>query len=229
LALTWAYSSATTRLAMRSGDDEGHFHLAVAGQGGGGLQPHAAVDGLGGQRVAEPVGVHAGDPGGAADPGDDAADEVPVQRAPVVGDQPLVPADVLEVGGGPGGEQLDQLGVQWHVAVVAELAQRDPQPVPGADLDDRVGGQAGQFAGPHAGAGQQPGDQPVAGVGAGPGGGHQPGRVAVAGELGQRLGLFGDVPGDDRVAGRRVGPVPLDDPPRRTPGRCGSAAGASRP
>ena len=49
------------------------------------------------------------------------------------------------------------------------------------------------------------------------------------GELGQRLGLFRDVPGDDRVAGRRVGPVPFDDPTRRTPGRCGSAAGVSRP
>ncbi len=31
------------------------------------------------------------------------------------------------------------------------------------------------------------------------------------GELRQRLGLLGDVPGDDRVAGWGVGPVPLDD------------------
>ena len=103
-------------------------------------------------------------------------------------------------------------GCSGHVAVVAELAQRDPQPVPGADLDDRVGVQAGQFAGPHAGAGQQLDHQPVAGISAGPGGGHQLGGVAVVEELGQRLGLFRDVPGDDRVAGRRVGPVPLDDP-----------------
>jgi hypothetical protein len=50
-----------------------------------------------------------------------------------------------------------------------------------------------------------------------PGGGHQLGRVAVAGELRQRLGLFQDVPGDDRVAGWRVGPVPLDDPLERRP------------
>src|SRR6185437_16230333 len=107
------------------------------------------------------------------------ADDVPVQRAAVVGDQALVPADVLEVGGGPGGEQLDQLGVQRDVPVVAEFAQRDPQPVPGADEHDRVGVQAGELAGPHAGAGQQFDDEPVAGVGAGPGGGHQPGRVAV--------------------------------------------------
>ena len=110
-----------------------------------------------------------------------------------------------------------QLGVQRDVAVVAELAQRDPQPVPGADPHDRVGVQVGQLAGPHAGTGQQLDDQPVAGVGAGPGGGHQPGGVAVIEELGQRLGLFGDVPGDDRVAGWRVGPVPLDDPLEERP------------
>ena len=131
----------------------------MAEQGGDGLQPHAAVDGLGGQRVAQPVRVHAGNPGGPADAGDDAADEVAVQGAAVVGDQALVVADVLQVGGGPGGEQLDELGVQRDVAVVAELAQRDPQPVPGADLDDRVGVQAGQFPGPHP---FSQGPQPVA-------------------------------------------------------------------
>ena len=160
----------------------------------------------------EPVRVHAGHAGGLSDAADDAADDVPVQRAPLVGDQPLVPADVVEIGRGPGGEQCDEVRVEGHVTVVAELAERDPQPVPGADLHDRVGVEAGQFAGPHAGAGQQFDDEPVPGVGAVPGGGHQPGRVAVVEELGQRLGFFGDVPGDDRVAGWGVGPVPLDDP-----------------
>jgi len=74
-----------------------------------------------------------------------------------------------------------------------------------------------ELTGPHAGAGQQLDDQPVAGIGAGPGGGHQPGGVAVVEELRQRLWLFGDVPGDDRVAGRRVGPVPLNDPLEELP------------
>ena len=161
--------------------------------------------------------------------------DVPVQRAAVVGDQALAAADVLQVGRGPGGEQLHQLGVQRNVPVVAELAQRDPQPVPGADQHDRVGVQVGELAGAHAGAGQQLDDEPVAGVGAGPGGGHQPGRVAVVEELRQRLGLFRDVPGDDRVAGRRVGPVPLDDPleerpdgPHPLPVRLGGSS-AARP
>ena len=130
----------------------------------------------------------------------------------MVGDQPLVAADVVEVGCGPGGEQLCQLGVQGHVAVVAELAQRDAQPVPGADPHHRIGAGIGQLAGPHPGPGQQFDHEPVARVGAGPGGGHQPGGVAVAGELRQRLGFLGDVPCDHWVAGRGAGPVPLDDP-----------------
>jgi len=89
--------------------------------------------------------------------------------------------------------------------------------VPGTDLHDRVGVQVSELAGPHAGAGQQFDDEPVPRVGAAPGGGHQPGGVAVIEELRQRLGFLGDVPGDDRVAGRGVGPVPLDDPLEERP------------
>src|SRR2546421_12974015 len=86
---------------------------------------------VGGQGVGEPVRVDARDAGGTGDAADDPPDEVPVQRAAVVGDQPLVRADVVEVRGGPGAEQPDEVGVQGHVPVVAELAERDPQPVPG--------------------------------------------------------------------------------------------------
>ena len=111
-----------------AGVDEGHFHGAVAEQGGDRLQPHAPVDGLGGQGVAELVGVDA-DAAAAADAADDAADLVAVQRAAVIGDQAPVAADVIGVGGGPGGEERDELGVQRDIAVVAELAERDAQPV----------------------------------------------------------------------------------------------------
>jgi hypothetical protein len=61
---------------------------------------------------------------------------------------------VLQVGRGPGGEQADEPGVQGDVPVVAELAQRDPQPVAGADLHDRVRFQVRELTGAHAGAGQ---------------------------------------------------------------------------
>ena len=39
----------------------------MAEQGSDGFQPHAAVDRLGGQGVPQPVRVHAGNSGGAAD------------------------------------------------------------------------------------------------------------------------------------------------------------------
>ena len=129
--------------------------------------------------------------GGSGDAAHDAADDVPVEDAAVVGDEPLAAADVLEVRGGPLGEQRDEVGVQGDVAVVAELADRDPQPVPVADLDDGIRVEVAQLAGAQPGAGEQLDHEPVAGVGAGPGGGHQPGGVAVVEELRQRLGLRG--------------------------------------
>ena len=60
---------------------------------------------------------------------------------------------------------VDEVGVQRDVAVVAELADRDAQPVAVADLDDGVGGEVAELAGAQAGAGQQLDDEPVAGVG----------------------------------------------------------------
>jgi hypothetical protein len=175
------------------------------------LQPHAAVDRLGGQGVTQLVRVGA-DTGVASDAADDAADDVAVQRPAVVGGQPLMAADVLEVGGGPGGEQCHQLGVQRHVPVVAELAQRDAQPVGLTDAHDRAGFQVGQLTSPHAGAGEQLHHQPVAQVRTRAGSGHQLGRIPVIEELRQRLGFLRDITAEDRVAGRGIGPVPLDDP-----------------
>ncbi len=59
---------------------------------------------------------------------------------------------MAEVRRSPGGEQLDQVGVQQPVLVVAELAARDPQLVPGADRHDRVAVQVRQFGGQRASA-----------------------------------------------------------------------------
>jgi len=58
----------------------------------------------------------------------DPPDVVAVQDAVPVGEEAAVMADVFDVVGGPGGEESDELGVQWDVAVVAELADRNPQP-----------------------------------------------------------------------------------------------------
>ncbi len=61
-------------------------------------------------------------------------------------------ADVVEVVGGPAHEQGDEVGVEWDVAVVAEFAERDAQPVAVTDQHDGVGGEFADFAGAHSGA-----------------------------------------------------------------------------
>ncbi len=121
-------------------------------------------------------------------------------------------ADVVEVGGGPVGEHGDEVGVERDVAVVAQLADGDAQPVAVTDEHDGVGVETAQLAGTQSGAGEDLDDESVACVGGGAGGGHQPGGVAVVEKLRQRFGAGWDVTSDDRVAGGGVGPVPLDDP-----------------
>lgn len=92
------------------------------------------------------MGVDA-DAGAAPDTADDAADHVAVQGPAVIGDQAAVSTDVGQVRGGPLGCELDQVGVERNVTVVAQLAKRDAQPVRLADADDGVGFEAGQLAG----------------------------------------------------------------------------------
>ena len=105
----------------------------------------------------------------------------------------------------------DEVGMQRDEAVVAELADGDPQPVGVADQGDGVGGELAQLAGPHAGAGQHLDDQAIAREAVGLSRRHQLGGVLVVEELGQRIGPGRDVAVEDRVASRGVGPVPLDE------------------
>jgi hypothetical protein len=102
------------------------------------------------------VRVDTRDAGETADPVDDPADRVPVELSAVISNESPVGADVLEVARRAGGEELDQLRVQRHVAVVTQLAQRDAQPVVGSDLHHRIGLEADQLTDAHPGAGQQP-------------------------------------------------------------------------
>ena len=85
--------------------------------------------------------------------GGDVADAGGVAQMPqrlgdtVVTDRPVV-FEQKTIGAQPGGpvvgdpvvEEFFQLWVQRNVAVVVQLADRDPQPVGGADLHDRVDG-----------------------------------------------------------------------------------------
>ena len=74
-------------------------------------------------------------------------------------------ADVFEVVGGPCRQQCDEVWVQGDVAVVAELADWDAEPVVVADADDGVGVEVADFAGAHPGAGEDLHHEPVAWVG----------------------------------------------------------------
>ena len=102
--------------------------------------------------------------------------------------------------GDPVVEQFFELRVQRDVAVVVQLADRDPQPVGGADLHDRVDGEGEQLAAADAGAGEQFDDQPGQRVGVGAGGAQQLGRGGVVEEPWQR---FVD---DRQVAGEHQRP-----------------------
>ena len=95
-------------------------------EGGDRFEAHAAVDRLGGEGVAQLVGVDVADPGVAGDAARRCGATVRRSMgAAVVGDEAAVAADVVGVGGGPVGEEGDEVGVQRDVAVVAELADRD--------------------------------------------------------------------------------------------------------
>ena len=109
-------------------------------------------------------------------------------------------------------EQVLQLRVQRDVAVVVQLADRDPQPVGGSDLDDRVNGQGEQFAAAHAGARQELDDQPGQRVGVGAGGAQQFRRGGVVEEPGQRFVDHRQMAGEHQRPGRRVRVAPLGDP-----------------
>ncbi len=156
-----------------AGVDEGHLEGAVTEEGGDGFEAHATVDRLGGEGVAELVGVDVADAGVAADGGHDAMHGSSVDRCVVVGDEPVLGADVVGVGGGPLGEEGDEFGVEWDEAVVAEFADGDAEPVGVTDLGDGVGGEVAEFAGAQSGAGEDLGDEPVAGEAVGAGGGHE--------------------------------------------------------
>jgi hypothetical protein len=109
------------------------------------------------------VGVDVADAGLAGDGRHDAMDCAAVEGCVLVGQEPAMPADVVHVGCGPFGEQLDELGVQRDDPVVAELAHRHPQPLAVADLGDGVGSEVAQLAGPQPGAGDDLDHDAVAG------------------------------------------------------------------
>ena len=92
-------------------------------QRGDRVERHAPVDGLGCQGVAEPVRVEVADPGATAEEVAHACDGVSADGLAVLGEQAA--RGVGWGGGAPVLDELDEVGVQGDVAVVAQLADRD--------------------------------------------------------------------------------------------------------
>ncbi len=74
----------------------------MAEHGGDRFEAHAAVDGLGGEGVAELVGVDVADPGGLRDPVDDAGNDVAIEASAVEDDQSVEVIGAVRAGGDRG-------------------------------------------------------------------------------------------------------------------------------
>jgi hypothetical protein len=117
----------------------------VAEHGGDRFQAHAPVDRLGGQRVAQLVGVDVWQAGGCSGPVDMAGDRVTIELCAVFPRQ-LKGIVRCDVAGAVVVDELNEVWMQRQVAVLAQLADRDVQPRPAADLHDRIRAQGGVFA-----------------------------------------------------------------------------------
>jgi hypothetical protein len=116
-------------------------------------------------------------------------------------------------------DQGDQVGVQRQVAVLAELADRDVQPRPGADLHHGVRAQGGVLADSQPGAQQHlhgdADEQPLVGLR----GAQQLRGAGVIRGPGQRVVLPGQVAGEHRHLGRGLVPAPFVQADKEHPQR----------
>ena len=101
--------------------------------------------------------------------------------------------------------------MQRDVAVVAQFAQWDSQPVRGSDLHDRVDGEINELALAHAGARQEFHREAHERVVVAAGGLQHLGRGAVVEETGQRFVQAGQVTGEHQHCGRLVGAGPFGE------------------
>ena len=168
------------------------------------------VDGLGGECVAQLVGMDMADPGPLGDRRHVAMDGAPIERPPVVTLEE-VPRARATTHGPVLVDEIDQHRQQGHVAVVVQFADRDAEAVTVTLADHGVVFESGELAHAHAGAGQQLDHEATAQVGIDRQGGHELGRRRVVQEPGQRLVEGREVAHVDEQTGRGVVVVPLDD------------------
>ena len=123
---------------------------------------------------------------------------------------------------GPVGEEPFGVRMEWDVSVVVEFPDRDPQPRRRVQCDDRIRGEVAEFPDAHPGPGEQLDDEPIERL-RDRGLRGEAGGLRIVQEPWQRVIRDRDINREDRGAGRRVGPVPFDDPIeelRSIPSRC---------
>jgi hypothetical protein len=192
--------------------DHGHRERLVAEQGGDGVEAHAAVDRLGGKRVAKLVRGHVADAGLARQAPERPRHPPPGDRPVALDEQPLGAKAGRPVVLDPVVEQRLELGVQRDVAVGVKLPERDPKPEGRADLDHRVAGEAEQLAGADARARQKLDDKARERIGVRAGRPQELGGGRVIQEARQRLVHQRQVAHEDERPLRRARVAPLGDP-----------------
>ena len=189
---------------------ESHPHRSMSEKRSDRFQRHAAVDGLGSERVTQSMRADVSDPGRRGDLGDGPVDAV-VPDALAVFEEQVAAAQAGWSVGEPLVEEVLQLRVQGNVAVVAQLAQRHVQPVGGADLHYRIDCEIEEFTFTQAGSGQEFDTEAHERVGVDAGGLQQFGESAVVNEAGQRLVAAGQIAGEHEHPGRHIVAVPFGE------------------
>ncbi len=176
------------------GIDQRHLQIPMAQQRGDGFETHPPIDGLGGEGVTELVGMDMTDLGSFGDPANHPGEPVPVDSRNLVGEEPTSRGDTVGVAGLPRCDEFDQFRMKRNIAVVAELPDRDMQPMMITDTDDRILGEVGELADPHPGPGQQQHTELPERVRFDVGLVHELGHLRVIEELRQRLRRGGTSP-----------------------------------
>jgi hypothetical protein len=109
-------------------------------------------------------------------------------------------------------DQVNQGRMQWHIAVVVQLANRHSQPVRVADEDHGVFTKTGQLAHSHARPSQELDHEATALIGVLGQCGHEFGCCWIVEELRQSLVGLGEIAGKDQCSARRIVIAPLFDP-----------------
>ncbi len=151
-------------------------------------------------------------PASVAEAAQGGGDAVRGEGAAAVEEEPVGAQASGSVVGDPVVEEVLELRVQGDVAVVVELADRDAEPVGGADLDHGVDGEGAEFPRAHPGAGEQLDDQAGERIRIRPRRPQELGGRGVVKEPRERLVDERKVTGEHERALGWVGVAPLGDP-----------------